>query len=419
MSLTASERPLRSLAGTAALLLAISVPSGEARAQTDEQAGASRIVSSEISVSRREASLKLELVDGQRIDLAVRDGQVFSGGRAIGEAQRGGALDRSWRELLNQAIDAPTDQLAAMLVRWNAPDSELGQRLDATLETALTGTGEIALPAIPAAPAAPPPPGTAGDFQASDSVNRLVQRIAELERLVDRLETRRAPQVRVERPNRGFDWLGPFRHIAHGVAGILSILVTYAVLFGIGFATIFFGGRHYIEGVADTARHATTRSLLVGLAATFLVIPAFILGIIALAISIVGIPALLVWIPLFPVATALAILLGYLGVAHATGEALAERRFYASDWFQRGNSYYFLLTGLAVLVSLFIAAQVVSMAGPLLGFFRGALTALGVVITWAALSIGFGAVLLSRGGKHPIRSAGAPDPEIYAEETRV
>ena len=90
-----------------------------------------------------------------------------------------------------------------------------------------------------------------------------------------------------------------------------------------------------------------------------------------------------------------------------------------NDWFQRGNSYYFLMTGLGLLMALFIAAQVVSMAGPWLGFFRGALTALGVVVTWAAVSIGFGAVLLSRGGTRPVRMAASPEPEIYAEETHV
>jgi hypothetical protein len=389
------------------------MPPGLVRAQTVD--GSSPIISSEISVSRREATLKLELTGGHKLDIAMRDGRVFSGGRDIGQAQRGEALDRAWRDLLNGAIDAPTDQLARMLVAWEAPGSDVGRRVDAMLESALTGVEATADAMPPTAEAEV----QAFDAQTSDSVHRLVERITQLERMVDELEDAPAPQIRIDRQDRSFGWLGPFRHIVRGVAGILSILVTYAVLFGIGLATIFFGGRRYIEGVADTARRATMRSLLVGLAATFLVIPAFILGIIALAISIVGIPALLVWIPLFPVAAGLAVLLGYIGVAHAAGEALAERRFYASDWFQRGNSYYFLMTGLGLLMSLFIASQVVAMAGPWLGFFRGALVALGVVVTWAALSVGLGAVLLSRGGTRPVQTFSGPEPEIYAEEAHV
>lgn len=402
--------------GAVLLLAALSVP-GPARAQ---DATARRIVSSEISVSRREATLKLELAGGQKLDLEFRDDHVYSNGRDLGEATRGGRLDQSWRALLNQAIDAPTDALARMLVDWEPPEGELASHIDALLEAGLTGA-PVPVEAVVEAQAAAPGSAAAGllDAQASDSVDRLVERISELEQLVERLEDSRVHEVRIDPPERDSRGFAPLRYIGRGLAGILSILVTFAVLFGIGVATIFFGGRRYIEAVADTARHSTLRSLLVGLAATFLVIPAFILGIIALAISIVGIPALLVWIPLFPVATALAVLLGYLGVAHAGGEALAERRFYVNDWFQRGNSYYFLMTGLGLLMALFIAAQVVSMAGPWLGFFRGALTALGVVVTWAALSVGFGAVLLSRGGTRPVRMAASPEPEIYAEEAHV
>ena len=48
---------------------------------------------------------------------------------------------------------------------------------------------------------------------------------------------------------------------------------------------------------------------LIGLAGSFLVIPAFVLGIIALTISIVGIPALLAWVPLFPIAVVLSLAL--------------------------------------------------------------------------------------------------------------
>lgn len=418
MSPSASDRPLRRLAGAAALALATLPFPAVVQAQVEAEAPG-RILSSEISVSRREATLKLELSDGQKLDLSLRDGQVFSSGRAIGEAQRNGALDRSWRALLNQAIDAPTDQLARMLVRWEGTSSDMGRRLDATLEAALTGAGvPVELHEEIAEEAADAVEAELREAQASDSVNRLLERIHELEQVTRDLEQQRT-QVRIERPDRGMDWTGPFRYIARGFAGILSILVTYAVLFGIGVATIFFGGRRFIEGVADTARHATMRSLLVGLAATFLLIPAFVLGIIALAISIVGIPALLVWVPLFPVAAALAVLLGYLGVAHAAGESLAERRFYVSDWFQRGNSYYFLVTGLGLLMALFLGSQIVTMAGPWLGFFRGALVALGVIVTWAALSIGFGSVLLSRAGTRPIRATAVGEPEIYAEETHV
>jgi hypothetical protein len=408
MSRSASDR---TVLGWAAVALPLAFTPGVASAQTQPELRG--IVSNEIAVSRREAALRLHLDDGRTVDVAIRDGKVYSDGNVVGTAQRNSPLDRSWRALLNEAIDAPADDLAGLVFGWAAPSGdEIGEQIDATIDAALLGDDAPAVVALEAG-------------QTSDTVSRLVERITELQRVVERLEDEAAdaPRVTVVRADadRGIDWFRPFRNIARGLGGILSIIVTIGVLFGIGFATIFFGGRRYIEGVADTARNATTRSLLVGLAAAFLIVPAFIVGGLALVISIVGIPALLVWAPMFPVATALAILLGYLSVAHAAGEALAERRFYAADWFQRGNSYYFLLTGLTMLTALFIAAQFVSMAGRWLGFFTAILTGLGVVVTLASLSIGLGAVLLSRAGTRPIRTSGGrmADPEMFAEPTHV
>lgn len=375
-----------------------------------DTAGGRRILSSEIAVSRQEASLKLELEGGDALEIALRDGAVLAGGENVASAPRGSELDRAWRALLNEAIELPTDGLPALLASWDAPDSADGDRLEAVLREAVSG---MAVTAAATAQAE-------AEALSSDSVTRLLDRIGELQEMVDDLEEQRAaaPPVVIDR-DRSPGFLRPFRYIADGLAGVLSVLVGYGVLFGIGVVAIFFGGRRYIEGVADTARHATTRSLLVGLAASFLIVPAFILGAIALAISIVGIPALFLWVPLFPVAACVALLLGYIAVAHAAGESLAERRFYASDWFKHGNSYYFIMTGLTLLVGLFAASQVVSMAGPFLGFLSGMLMALAVVVTWAALSIGLGAVLISRAGSRPVRLDGVVEPEIFAEEAHV
>jgi hypothetical protein len=298
-------------------------------------------------------------------------------------------------------MDASSAELPQLLFAWSA-DGDLGARIDSALDAALM-PGDQSLEAAAVAPAAP----------ISDSVTRLVERIDELEQMVDELESQ-PERIVVDRPSRGRN---PFHRITEGIAGVFSILVTYVVLFGIGFAVIFFGGRKYIEGVADTARHAPARSFLVGLAASFLIVPAFVLGIIALVISVIGIPGLLVWVPGFPVAVVLAILLGYLGVAHAAGEAFAERRFYVTDWFQRGNSYYFLLSGIGILLALFLASQVVHMAGSWLDVIRGILIFLGFASTAVVLTIGLGAVMISRGGKQPVRADGTvAERDLFSEE---
>ncbi len=398
MSCIAFSRRAASGIFAAALLLAGAV---SARAQ---EAGNryTAVVSSEVGLSRDVAEIRLELEGGRTVEFELRDGAAWLDGRRLGSAPRGEALDRAWRELLNEAMDASMEELAALLVNWDAPGGDVGARLDAALEEVLLAGSDTGTAVV----------SPAQDEWANDTVARLNAKIAELEARLDDARSREV-KVRVASSPRGRDgwWAGPFRRIFGGIADILSILALYAVLIGIGFAVVFFG-RKYLEGVADTARHATLQSALVGLAGTFLILPAFILGTIALTISIVGIPVLIAWVPLFPVAVVVAALFGYLAVAHAAGESLAERRFYGGDLFRRANSYYYVLTGVGLLLALYIAANVVRMAGPWLDFISGVLMFLAVVLTWAAFTIGFGAVLLSRAGTRPKVTRPPVEPDI-------
>ena len=346
------------------------------------------IVSSQISIARDRAEMQLELPDGRHLNFATVVGaphslQVSGDNYTIG-VNRGDPVDRGWRDLLNRAMDAESSDLPPMLAGWRSAD--YGLPFQRALDDVLMSGGGPLPPAPPVAPGM------------NDSVQRLNEKVAELQ---DQLQNARHDVVATERRHRGPDWLSPLRSVVHGIADIFSTVITYTVLFFLGFAIVMFGGRKYIEGVADVARHHTGRSFMVGLAGSFLLIPVFVLGIIALAISIVGIPALLVWIPLFPVAAICAGVLGFVSVAHGAGESWAERRYYGSEWFTRANSYYFMATGLALLCSLFIAGGVVEMAGSWLGPIRKLLEFFGFIVTWAACTVGFGAVLITRGGSRP------------------
>lgn len=394
----------------AALALAVILAAPAARATLLAQSA--KIVSSEIAISRERAEIKLELENGNKVTLATVAGapaslqHVGSTGDEVYTlgVQRGDAVDRSWRDLLNKAMEAQTSDLWSMLRNWHSPAAS-GSELDRILETVLS---ENSGPGMVSAPAAPVAPGM------NDSVTKLEDRIQHLQ---DQLEHARGDAVRQSRHSRGPDWLSPLRHVGRGITGIFATLVTYAVLFGLGFILVLFGGRKYIEGVADTVRAGMGRSFLVGLAGSFLLLPVFVLGVIALAISIVGIPALLVWIPVFPIATLLGVLLGFIGVAHAAGESWGERRYYGSEWFTRANSYYFMSTGLALMASLFIAAHVITMAGPWLGFINHILNFLGIMLTWGAATIGFGAVLISRGGSRGQNGDTPTETTAYQSES--
>ena len=211
-----------------------------------------------------------------------------------------------------------------------------------------------------------------------------------------------------------------FGAIRRGIAGIISTLAFGLVLAGIGAALVFYA-RPYLETVSDTVRGATLRSAGTGLAATFLAVPAFVVLIVALAVSIVGIPFLLLAVPLYPVALFAAGVFGLLAVSHAIGERTAEQSRDALDLRYR-NSYAYLFTGLGMLVLPHLAAHLISMTG-FLGFVGTLLRVVTWIAIWAAATVGFGAVILSRAGRRRTFVAMPPEvatydaDDLFADET--
>ena len=197
--------------------------------------------------------------------------------------------------------------------------------------------------------------------------------------------------------DQSFSIMSPLRPIVRGVGGVLEKLILVFVLGLVGAGFLAFAGEN-MDTIAETARKAPGRAAMVGFAGSFLLIPVWILGTVALAISIIGIPVAIAWLPLFPLAAALAALLGYLAVARNAGEWLADSSFPWTGWIRKSNPVFTLLGGLLGLTFAFMVGHVVSIA-PFLGVFSGLLFAIGSIITFFAMQIGFGAVLLTRGGR--------------------
>ncbi|MDQ3388786.1 MAG: polymer-forming cytoskeletal protein, partial [Gemmatimonadota bacterium] len=116
-----------------------------------------------------------------------------------------------------------------------------------------------------------------------------------------------------------------FSSITRGLSDIVSTLALGLVLGLVGAVLVFYGLGH-LRTVSATLRHSTGRSAAVGLAATFLVIPAFVLLVVALAVTIVGIPLLLVAVPVYPLLVVAAFGFGLVAAAHAIGERTLEER---------------------------------------------------------------------------------------------
>jgi len=233
---------------------------------------------------------------------------------------------------------------------------------------------------------------------ADDAPSDLRDRIRDELREEIRNEVRRSVDV-----DSGFDLgsgiLAPFRGVFRAVGGILETLVGVLLMGLIGVGLVAFAPGN-LDTVAQTARRSPGRAWMVGTAGAFLLLPVYVLGIVALAISIVGIPVLLAWVPLFPLAVVAAAILGYVAVARNVGEWLAESDFRFTDWIRPSNAVYTVFGGLLGLGAFFLASAALHII-PFSGFFRGLLSFAGVLATLGAGLVGFGSVLLTRAGRRP------------------
>jgi hypothetical protein len=195
---------------------------------------------------------------------------------------------------------------------------------------------------------------------------------------------------RLRMSQRGF--LG---HFSDGLAGLLSTLALGLLLAGMGAASVFYAHPR-LDRVSDSVRADGLRAGAVGLATSFLILPAYVVGIVVLALTIIGIPLLLVFVPLFPVLVLAAGACGLVAVAHALGERTAERR---GSWeTQNRNSYAYVFTGVGILLAPLVAANLLKMT-MFLGFAGDLLEFLGKMGLMLAATVGIGALLLTRAGQ--------------------
>ena len=196
----------------------------------------------------------------------------------------------------------------------------------------------------------------------------------------------------------------PLRAVGRGIAEVMGDLITFLIVSLIALAAVYFA-KGNLEVVADAARLNPVRAGMVGGAGVFLLLPAWIAGCVALAISVVGILALPFWLVLFPVAVALAATLGYLSVARNMGEWLAARQISRLEWLRPSNTFYAVTTGVGAMLAFSVVSHVLDMV-PFFGFWSKLVAVLGSMIVIIAVLIGFGAVLLTRGGRRPEYYAG-------------
>lgn len=206
-------------------------------------------------------------------------------------------------------------------------------------------------------------------------------------------------EVGADYRDRGSSFGHSIRRVFSTAGDLVGRLFTVLILGLVGAAFFHFGGPN-MDAVAEVARNSTGRAAIVGMAGGALALPVFVLGIVGLAVTIIGIPAILLWVPLFPAAVILACLVGYLAVARNVGAWLSKQRYPYTDWVRITNPVTLVFGGLFVLAAPFFAADVVS-AIPFLGVFAILLGITGFMMSAFAGAVGLGAVLLTRGGRKP------------------
>lgn len=212
------------------------------------------------------------------------------------------------------------------------------------------------------------------------------------------------PDVRV----RGPQFHAPF---LEGIGGLVGTVVGI-ILLGAFVSLAYLVARRPVERMAYRVATSPWKSALVGLVAQILFFPVLVLLVVLLAVSIIGIPLLLV-IPFALVALLLGVLVGFTAVARQLGGA-AERRF---GW-QHDSPFIAVLIGVGIIMLLSFFASALGVAGGPLKVFAVILGILGFVVQYAAWTVGFGALLLTRfGTRYGWGDAGTDTPRPPAPGT--
>jgi hypothetical protein len=185
------------------------------------------------------------------------------------------------------------------------------------------------------------------------------------------------------------DW-GPGPFFA-GVTGLIGTIVWIAVLILL-VCLAYLLARRPIERMEYRVGTSAWKAALVGLVAQLLFVPALVLTCVVLAISIIGIPFLLL-VPFAILALVIGSLLGYTAVAKHLGH-VAESRF---GW-HHASPYISLLIGVGLIMLLSFFGHALGVAGGPLKLFGTVLTILGFIAQYVAWTIGLGVLLLTRFG---------------------
>lgn len=171
-------------------------------------------------------------------------------------------------------------------------------------------------------------------------------------------------------------------------SAIKMVIGWFAVLFVIGIGVLLFAEKN-LDVVVGTLEHQFTRSFWIGALAQLAAVPALLLVLVGLCVTLIGILLIPFAIVAYVIALAGLFTLGFIAVARFTGRA-----FFPGATESRAVSLRSLFLGLLIYLGLwFLAATFVW--NPVAG---SVLRAIALAGSWVALTFGLGATLLARAG---------------------
>ena len=166
-----------------------------------------------------------------------------------------------------------------------------------------------------------------------------------------------------------------------------------------------------LDGVVTALERGFARSFWLGLAGQVASLPALLVLVVGLAITVLGVLLIPFAIVAYVIAAAGLVTLGFLAVARLTGGALASDRGTTSP---RGVHLRALVIGLVTYLGIWMIAALFAW-NPVIG---AVCRAIAIAITWVAATLGLGAALASRAGtQRAVLSSKQSAADEYAWQT--
>jgi bactofilin len=192
------------------------------------------------------------------------------------------------------------------------------------------------------------------------------------------------------------------------LAAVQVVAGSFGVLLVVAVGVLLFAGPNLAE-VVETVERRFSRAFWVGLAAQLLLLPGLVVLCVALALTLIGVLLIPFAVVAYAIAIAGMVTLGFFAVAQLIGGALWRGR--ASS--ERSRAFGGLVAGVTVFFALWFVASLLVWAPLAATVVRAA----AVAATWAALTLGLGAAVLSRAGTHRRVASGSRPVELASWQT--